>query len=178
MKYLRANDGPFITRELRKAIMKRSWLKTVLIKCEQMKTGQLTRSRGISVLKFFVKIRKFIILNLIQRLSVTTRSFWKTVKSLFSNKIQSKSSITLIENDVLESHEGKVAEIMNNFFVNITDTLGISYTIMKTLWTIFMRIRAQGLKSIFNRTLVFSKYKNLSIVPKRFHSGRPQWKRC
>ena len=50
------------------------------------------------------------------------------MKPLFSNKIQSSSSITLIENDVLESDEGKVAEIMNNCFVNITDTLGISCT--------------------------------------------------
>ena len=48
-KYLRANDGPFMTRELRKAIMKRSRLKNIFNKCEQMKTGQLTRSREISV---------------------------------------------------------------------------------------------------------------------------------
>ena len=55
-----------------------------------------------------------------------SKKFWKTVKPLFLNKIQSNSSITLIENDVLESDEGKVAEIFNNYFVHITDTLAIS----------------------------------------------------
>ena len=48
------------------------------------------------------------------------------MKPLFSNIIQSASCITLLENDVVESDEGKVAEIMNNYFVNIAGTLGIS----------------------------------------------------
>ena len=45
---------------------------------------------------------------------------------MFSNKIQSSSCITLLENGVVESDEGKVAEILNNYFVNITETLGIA----------------------------------------------------
>ena len=47
------------------------------------------------------------------------------MKPLFSNKIQSASCITLLENDVAESDEGKVSENMNNYFVNIIETLGI-----------------------------------------------------
>ena len=54
------------------------------------------------------------------------KRFWKTVIPLFSNKIQSSSCITLLENGVVESDEGKVAEILNNYFVNITETLGIA----------------------------------------------------
>ena len=45
---------------------------------------------------------------------------------MFSNKIQSSSCITLLENGIVESDEGKVAEILNNYFVNITETLGIA----------------------------------------------------
>ena len=48
------------------------------------------------------------------------------MKPLFSNKIQSSSCITLLENGVVESDEGKVAKIPNNYFVNITETLGIA----------------------------------------------------
>ena len=48
------------------------------------------------------------------------------MKPLLSNKIQRASCTTLLENDVVESDEGKVAEIMNNYFVNITETLAIS----------------------------------------------------
>ena len=45
---------------------------------------------------------------------------------MFSNKIRSTFCITLLENDVVESDEGKVAEIMNNYVANITETLGAS----------------------------------------------------
>ena len=48
------------------------------------------------------------------------------MKPLFSNNIQSSSCATLLHNDVEESDEGKVAEIMNDYFVNITEALGIS----------------------------------------------------
>ena len=45
-------------------------------------------------------------------------------ETLVLNNIQSISCTTLLENDVLESDEGKVAEII--IFVNITESLGIS----------------------------------------------------
>ena len=45
---------------------------------------------------------------------------------MFSNKIQSSTCIALLENGIVESDEGKVAEILNNYFVNITETLGIA----------------------------------------------------
>ena len=54
------------------------------------------------------------------------KRFCKTVKPFFSNKIQSSTCITLLENGIVLSDEGKVAEILNNYFVNITETLGIA----------------------------------------------------
>ena len=54
------------------------------------------------------------------------RKFWKTVKPLFSDKIQTPGSITLLEGDELVSDDKKVAEILNEFFVNITASLEIS----------------------------------------------------
>ena len=54
------------------------------------------------------------------------RKFWKTVKPLLSEKVQTSSDITLVENETLISDDFKVAEIMNDYFVNITETLEIS----------------------------------------------------
>ena len=54
------------------------------------------------------------------------RKFWKTVKPLFSDKIQTLGSITLLEGDELVSEDKKVAEILNDYFVNITASLEIS----------------------------------------------------
>ena len=48
------------------------------------------------------------------------------MKPLFSNKIQNVSCIMLLEKDLVESDESKVAEIMNNYFVNKAEILFIS----------------------------------------------------
>ena len=48
------------------------------------------------------------------------------MKPLFSEKVQTSSDITLVENGTLISGDFKVAEIKNDYFVNITETLGIS----------------------------------------------------
>ena len=53
------------------------------------------------------------------------RKFWKSVKPLFSDKIQASSKITLLENEVLVTDDKEVAEIFIDYFVNITDSLGI-----------------------------------------------------
>ena len=54
-----------------------------------------------------------------------SRKFWKSVKPLFSDKIQAPSKIALLENEVLVTDDKEVAEIFNEYFVNITDSLGI-----------------------------------------------------
>ena len=48
------------------------------------------------------------------------------VKLLFSDKIQSPGSIPLLEGDELVSDGKKFAEILNEYFVNITASLEIS----------------------------------------------------
>ena len=125
-KYLRANDGPSMTRELRKAIMKRSNLKNKFNKIrtnESWAAYKRQRNLCVGVLR---QNKKSYYARLDRKTVSDNKKFWKTVKLLFSNKIQSASCITLLENDVVESDEGKVAEIMNNYIVNITETLGIS----------------------------------------------------
>ena len=67
------------------------------------------------------------------------KTFWKTVKPFFTDKIKTKSNITLIQKKVV-SQEGQeeivsekiitedqaVAEVFNNFFINIVPNLKIS----------------------------------------------------
>ena len=54
------------------------------------------------------------------------RKFWKTVKPVFSNEIQTTSSVTLIEDRKMITEDAKIAEIFNHYFANITGSLGIS----------------------------------------------------
>ena len=66
------------------------------------------------------------------------KTFWKTVKPLFTDKIQTKSKITLIEKKVVSgvgqeqivsekviSEDQAVAEVFNKFFINIVPNLKI-----------------------------------------------------
>ena len=56
------------------------------------------------------------------------RKFWKTVKPLFSGKVKTTSSVTLLENDEIVSDDKAVAEIFTDYFANITSSLGIVET--------------------------------------------------
>ena len=95
-----------------------------------MKTGQLIKDRDLCDRNLCVgvlcKNKKSYYAELDHKTVSDNKKFWKTMKPLFLNKIKRASCTTLLENDVVESDEGKVAEIMNNYFVNITETLGIS----------------------------------------------------
>lgn len=56
------------------------------------------------------------------------RKFWKTVKPVFTDKLQVSQSITLIENDEMVIDDLKIAEIFNDYFANITQDLEITDT--------------------------------------------------
>ena len=47
------------------------------------------------------------------------------MKPLFSDKVQTNSSITLNEDGKILINEQEIAEVFNTFFINITDSLGI-----------------------------------------------------
>ena len=66
------------------------------------------------------------------------KTFWKTVKPLFTDKVQIKSKITLIEKKVISkqgqesnhtekiiSDDKAIAEVFNKFFINIAPNLKI-----------------------------------------------------
>jgi hypothetical protein len=55
------------------------------------------------------------------------KTFWKTVKPLFSEKTMSTDNITLIENNIIVSEDEKVAEVFNSFFSNAVKNLNIDY---------------------------------------------------
>ena len=55
----------------------------------------------------------------------SNRKFWKTVKPPFSEKIQASSKINLLENEVLVTDDRKVADISTEYFIDITEALGI-----------------------------------------------------
>ena len=58
--------------------------------------------------------------------SVTdNKKFWQTAKSLFSNKVKAKTVIKLVQNDAMIDDESEIANIFNEYLVNIVKKLGI-----------------------------------------------------
>ena len=51
--------------------------------------------------------------------------FWKSVKLFFNDKGSNSSKITLVEEDDIISDGEEIANIMNNYFINVTKTLNL-----------------------------------------------------
>ena len=51
--------------------------------------------------------------------------FWKSVKPFFSDKASNSSKIALVEENNITSDEEEIANIMNNYFINVTKTLNL-----------------------------------------------------
>ena len=126
-KYVRANDGPFMTKALRKATMLKTHLRNIYNKERTLGNCNAFKKQRNKCVKTLRQAKRDYYGNLDVKSSITdNRKFWKTVKPLYSEKVQTSSDITLVENGTLVSDDFKVAEIMNDYFVNITETLGIS----------------------------------------------------
>ncbi len=125
-KYARGNDSPFMNRALRKAIMLRSRLKNKYNKNRTVANWEAFRKqRNLCVTLFRTEKRNFY--NNLDISHITdNRKFWNTVKPFISNKNKSKTKITLIEDERVITKDEEVAEILNNYFVTVTDSLGIN----------------------------------------------------
>ena len=122
---LRANQSPFINKVISKAIMKRSRLRNKYLKNHSHENKmKYNRQRNYCV-SLIRKTKKEFFGNIETKDIVNTKRFWQTVKPLFSDKSVSNEKITLIENDNIVSEDLELAEIFNDFFVNIVPSLGI-----------------------------------------------------
>ena len=53
------------------------------------------------------------------------KKFWQTVKPLFSDKINHRETINLIDNKVTLSNDEEIAETLNKYFCNIAKDLSL-----------------------------------------------------
>ena len=125
-KYVRANDGPFMTKAQRKAIMLRTHLRNRYNKERKPGNWNAFKKQRNKCIKTLWQAERDYYGNLDVKSITDNRKFWKTVKLLFSEEVQTSSHITLLDNGSLISDDFQVAEMMNDYFIYITETLGIS----------------------------------------------------
>ena len=122
-KKVRGNNKPFVTKDLRRAIMKRSRLRNKYnnwksrenyIAYRQAKRD-CDRETELAKSQYFSRATEKGILN--------NKEFWKLMKPALTNKgIIGSDVIILEENGELISDEHKLVEIFNNHYINIVET--------------------------------------------------------
>ena len=127
-KYLRANDGPFMTKELRKEMMHRKRFLNKYNKDKTVESLVAYKWQRNMCVKILRKAKYNYYQNLDLKNLTDNRKFWKTVKPVFTDKVQVSQSITHIENGEMVTNDLKIAEIFNNYFADITKDLEITET--------------------------------------------------
>jgi hypothetical protein len=124
-RYVRSNQSKFMDKELNKAVMKRSRLRNKFIK-EKTQASKEAYTKQRNVCTGMVRKKKTTYFSNLNTRDITdNRSFWKTVRPLFSDKSSGGGKITLIEGDDILSQDTKVAKVLNEYFNKVVENLGI-----------------------------------------------------
>ena len=123
-KYLRANYSPFMTKPLRKLIMNRSRCKNKYLKNRTVENWERYRQLRNKCVKLAKKVKNDYFKNINIQSIIDNKKFWKTVKPNFSNKIKT-GNIILLDDGKIISENTKIAEVFNDYFINIVKDLQI-----------------------------------------------------
>ena len=124
-KYVRANQGPFMTKEFRKAIMIRSNLRHKFNRYNT-KSAESAYKKQRNLCSYLLRKIKRDYYSSLDPSNVTdNKKIWKMVKPLFSDKFLSNEIITLVEGNEIIQDNNKVSEVFNDFFSNAVTKLNI-----------------------------------------------------
>ena len=124
-KIIRANEAPYMTRCLKKAIMKRSELESKYFKSKSEIDKVNYKRHKNYVSRLYKREMKSFYRNLDLKSFLDNKKFWKNVKPLFSDKAVSSSKITLLKGDTILSEDQEIAETFNDYFENVVKSLEI-----------------------------------------------------
>ena len=123
---VRANNQPFVTKKLRKAIMTRSRLKNKYNKNPNEENRILYKKQRNFCVSILRKEKKKYYNNLDLRIFDDNKKFWRTVKPLFSDKQKVLDrNIVIVENGIVYTDNKEVAEKLNNYFIEAVTNLEI-----------------------------------------------------
>ena len=105
--------------------MKRSKLRNRFLK-EKPETSRkpcnIQRNYCVNLLK---KTKREYFANIKINNIADNKKFWQTVKPLFSDKINHRETINLIDNEIILSNDEEIAETFNKYFCNIAKNISL-----------------------------------------------------
>ena len=114
-----------MTKALRKAIMTCSRLKNINNKKRSYSNCDKYKKQRNFCVKLLRKTKQDYFNNIDIKSVSDNKKFWKTIKPYFSNKGLNSNKIFLSEKGRLIKDPVAVAKTMNDYFVNITQTIGL-----------------------------------------------------
>ena len=125
-KTIRGNNAPFMNKSLSKSIMVRSKLKNSYNNFPTEENKGLYNKQRNYCTNLAKKVKKDYYNNLDLNIFKDNKTFWKNIRPLFSDKQKDlQHEFILIENGEVISDEQDIAEKRNDFFVDVTENLGI-----------------------------------------------------
>ena len=128
-RYLRANNAPFMNKNLTKAIMVRSRLRNKFLKYKTSESRDAYKKQRNYCVTLLRETKISFYENLNPKFIIDNKKFWKQVKPFFSDKTPSTSKIILVDGGEIISDSAKSAEVMNNFFSDAAINLDIDRTL-------------------------------------------------
>ena len=124
-KILRANDKPYMTKILRKAIMRRSALRNKYLKDKSDESYKEFKKQKNYTQRLAKRERTKYFANLDLHNYTDNIRFWNTVKPMFSNTNIGSNNITLVEKGEVITDDQELAETFNSFFIDAVSSLSI-----------------------------------------------------
>ena len=112
-KSVRGNNGKFMTKELRSAIMNRSKLRNEYLKDKKNDNKIAYNKQRNLCLTLLRKAKRNCSTNLKTKDIADSKKFWTVISPYFSGTLKLKEKITLIEKDKLISEEKEVSDLFN-----------------------------------------------------------------
>ena len=125
-KVLRANHKPYVTKEMRKAIMHRSKLQNRLYINHTPENLAAYKKQKNYCNRLYKRTRKEYLNNLNVKNITDNKKFWRTVKPFFTDKGGARDKIVLVEEENIINNDAEIAQTFNDFFDGAVKSLGIS----------------------------------------------------
>ena len=113
---IRGNQAPYITKAHKKAVMKRSELKTKYLKNSTLENFNKFKKQKNFCSRLYKKERKMFLDKLDIKLVTDSKTFWTNIKPFLSHKISKSSKITLVEGDEIISANKNIAQKFDKFY--------------------------------------------------------------
>ena len=124
-KLLRTNHSQYVTKALRKAIMRRSKLEKIYFKKQNNESLKAYKKQK-TCSKLYKKERTKFFDNLNTSVVSDNKTFWKVIKPFFTNKSTFGRNIKFIEKEEILKDDTKIAEELNLFFSHAVKSLNIA----------------------------------------------------